>query len=39
MDYELKKKLGTTIPVCPRYYITANLELDKELHNETPVEP
>ncbi|MGA6991498.1 MAG: hypothetical protein WBX81_13840, partial [Nitrososphaeraceae archaeon] len=39
MDYELEKKLGTTIPVCPRCYITAILELDKELQSETPVEP
>ena len=29
MDYELEKKLGTSIPVCPRCYITAILELDK----------
>lgn len=39
MDYELEKMLGTSIPVCPRCYITAILELDKEVHNETPVEP
>ena len=39
MDYELEKKLGTSIPVCPSCYITAILELDKELHNETPVGP
>jgi hypothetical protein len=38
MAYELEKKLGTAIPVCPRCYITAILELDKELHNETPIE-
>ncbi len=29
-DYELEKKLGTSIPVCPRCYITAILELDRE---------
>ena len=39
MDYELEKKLGTSIPVCPRCYITAILELDRELQNETVVEP
>jgi hypothetical protein len=39
MDHELEKKLGTTIPVCPRCYITAILELDSELQNETAVEP
>lgn len=32
MAYELERKLGTTIPVCPRWYITAILELDRELH-------
>ncbi len=39
MDYELEKKLGTTIPVCPRCYITAILELDKELQNESQSNP
>ena len=39
MDYELEKKLGISIPVCPRCYITAILELDRELQNETAVEP
>jgi hypothetical protein len=39
MDYELEKKLGIAIPVCPRCYITAILELDKELQNEKSVEP
>ena len=34
-----EKKLGTRIPVCPRSYITAILELDRELQNETAVEP
>lgn len=38
MAYEIEKKLGTPIPVCPRCYITAILELDKELHTETPIE-
>ena len=39
MDYELEKKLGTRIPVCPRCYITAILELDNELREQTPIEP